>query len=176
MVTVVQPCERTKTTELSTLKGCTLWCVNYIINWNMKMLKSILFKNTFLEFIGVSVQFSSVTQLCLTLQPRGLQHARLPCPSPTPEACSNSCPLSCWCHQTISSSGIPLSFCLQYFPGSSSFISHQSSQRIFSTDFLQDWQIWSPCSPKDSQEPSPTPQFKSINSLEIGRASCRERV
>ena len=44
------------------------------------------------------VQFSSVAQLCPTLRAHGLQHARLPCPSPTPEACSNSCPLSQWCH------------------------------------------------------------------------------
>ena len=45
----------------------------------------------------------SVTQSCPTLQPHGLQHARLPCPSPSPGACSNSCPLSWWCHPTISS-------------------------------------------------------------------------
>ena len=42
----------------------------------------------------LSVQFSAVTQLCLTLQPHGLQHPRLPCQSPTPGACSNSCPFS----------------------------------------------------------------------------------
>ena len=47
------------------------------------------------------VQFSSVGQPCLTLRPHGLQHARLPCPSPTPGACSNSCPSSWWCHRTI---------------------------------------------------------------------------
>ena len=51
----------------------------------------------------LSYQFSSVTQSCLTLQPLVLLHARLPCQSPTPEACSNSCPLSRWCHPTISS-------------------------------------------------------------------------
>jgi len=45
----------------------------------------------------------SVTQSCPTLQPHGLQHARLPCTSPSPGACSNSCPLSLWCHPTISS-------------------------------------------------------------------------
>ena len=51
------------------------------------------------------------------LQPRRLQHVRLPCPSPTPRACSNSCPLSRWCHPTISSSSvIPFSSCLQSFP------------------------------------------------------------
>ena len=48
-----------------------------------------------------------------SLRPHGLQHARLPCPSPTPGACSNSCPLSRWCHPTISSSVVPFSSCLQ---------------------------------------------------------------
>ena len=48
-----------------------------------------------------SVQFSSVTQSCLTLRPHGLQHGRPPCPSPPPGAYSNSCPSSRWCHPTI---------------------------------------------------------------------------
>ena len=65
------------------------------------------------------LQFSSVTQSCPTLWPHGLQHARLPCPSPTPTACSNSYPS--WCHPTISSSVIPFSSCLQSFPASGSF-------------------------------------------------------
>ena len=56
-----------------------------------------------------------------SLWPHGLQHARLPCPSPTPRACSNSCPLSQWCHPTISSSVVPFSSCLQSFPASGSF-------------------------------------------------------
>ena len=55
-----------------------------------------------------------------SLQPHGLQHARLPCPSPTPGACSNSCPSSRWCHPTISSSVIPVSSCPQSFPASGS--------------------------------------------------------
>ena len=55
------------------------------------------------------------------LWPHGLQYARPPCPSPTPRACSNSCPSSWWCHPTISSSVIPFSFCLQSFPASGSF-------------------------------------------------------
>jgi len=54
-------------------------------------------------------------------QPHGLQHARLPCPSLSPRACSNSRPLSQWCHPTISSFVIPLSSCLQSFPASGSF-------------------------------------------------------
>ena len=56
-----------------------------------------------------------------SLQPHGLQHTRLPCPSPTPGACSNSCPLRRWCHSTISSSVVPFSSCLQSFPASGSF-------------------------------------------------------
>ena len=55
----------------------------------------------------------------------GLQHARLPCPSPTPGACSNSCPSSRWCRPTISSSVVSFSSCLQSFPASGSFpVSH----------------------------------------------------
>ena len=56
-----------------------------------------------------------------SLQPHGLQHARLPCPSPTPGVYSNSSPLSWWCHTTISSSVVPFSFCLQSCPASGSF-------------------------------------------------------
>ena len=53
-----------------------------------------------------------------SLRPHGLQHTRLPRPSPTPRAYSNSWPLSWWCHSTISSSVVPFSSCLQYFPAS----------------------------------------------------------
>ena len=114
------------------------------------------------------------------LQPHGLQHARLPCPSPTPGVCSNSCPSSWWCHLTISSSVVPFSSRLQSFPHQGLFqwvssshqvvkglefqLQHQPFQWIFRTDFLWDWLVGSPCGPRDSQESSPTPQFKSINS------------
>ena len=64
-----------------------------------------------------SVQFNSVAQSCPTLCDPS-QHARHPCPSPTPRACSNSCPSSQWCHPIISSSVVPFSFCLQPFPAS----------------------------------------------------------
>ena len=57
-----------------------------------------------------------------SLQPHGPQHVRLPCPSPSPGACSNSCPLSQWSHPTISSSVVPFSSCLWPFPGSGSFL------------------------------------------------------
>ena len=68
----------------------------------------------------LSVQFSHSVMFD-SLQPHGLQHARPPCPSPTPEAYSNSCPLSRWCHPTISSSVVPSSSHLQSFPASGSF-------------------------------------------------------
>ena len=60
-----------------------------------------------------------------SLQPHGLQLFRLPCPSPTPGACSNSCSSSQWCHSTISSSVVPFSPCLQSFPASGSFLVSQ---------------------------------------------------
>ena len=60
-----------------------------------------------------------------SLQPHGLQHARLPCPSPTPRVHSNSRPLSWWCHPTTSSSVVPFSSCPQSFPASGSFSKSQ---------------------------------------------------
>ena len=78
--------------------------------------------------MDISVQFSC-SVVSNSLQPHRLQHTRHPCPSPTPEVYSNSCPLSQWCHPTISSSVVPFSFCLQSFPVSGSF---QMSQ-LFAT-------------------------------------------
>ena len=117
-----------------------------------------------------------------SLQPHGLQHTRPPCPSPAHRVYSNSCPLSRWCHPTKSSSVVPFSSHLQYFPASGSFQMNQffasGSQRIgvsasasVLTMNIQDWFplgcTGSPCSPRDSQESSPTPHFKSINSLAL---------
>jgi len=82
-----------------------------------------------------SVQFSH-SVVSNSLRPHGLQHPRLPCPSPTPGACSNSCPLSQWCHPTISSSIVPFSSCLQsfsasgFFPSSHFFPSGGQSIRV----------------------------------------------
>ena len=99
--------------------------------------------------ISKSVQFScSAVSDCL--RPHGLQHARPPCPSLTPRVYSNSCSLSWWCHSTVSSSVVPVSFCLQSFPASGSFPMSQlfasGGQRIgvsASTSVLpmniQDW-------------------------------------
>ena len=70
--------------------------------------------------VYVSLKFTH-SVVSNSLQPHGLQHARLPSPSPTPRACSNSCPSSQWCHPTISSSVVPFSSCPQSFPASGSF-------------------------------------------------------
>ena len=69
---------------------------------------------------SLSLQFSHLV-MSNSLWPHGLQHARLPCQSPAPRTCSNSCPLSWWCHPTVSSSVVPFSSCLQSFPVSGSF-------------------------------------------------------
>ena len=73
---------------------------------------------------------SSVTQSCLTLWSHGLEHSRPPCSSPTPGVYSNTCPLSRWCHPTISSFVVPFSSHLQSFPASVSFQINQ----FFTTD------------------------------------------
>ena len=64
---------------------------------------------------------SSHSDVSYSLRPHGLQYARLPCPLPSPKVCSNSCPLSWWCHPTISLSLTPPSSCPQSFPASESF-------------------------------------------------------
>ena len=78
-------------------------------------------KDNRFTILSKSIQFSC-SVVSDTSQPHGLQHARLPCPSPTPRACSNSCPSSCWCHSTtLSFYLIPFSSCLQSLPASGSF-------------------------------------------------------
>ena len=73
------------------------------------------------ERIPAILLLFSHTVVSDTLLPHGLQHSRLPCPSLSPGVCSNSCPLSWWCHPTISSSVVPYSSCPQSFPASGSF-------------------------------------------------------
>ena len=126
----------------------------------------------------IRIQFSSVAQLCPTLcNPMNHSTPGLPV---HPRVYLNSCPLNRWCHPTISSSVIPFSSCSQSLPLSGSFPmsqlfawGSQSTGVSASVSVLpmntQDWSPleWtagSPCSPRDSQESSPTPQFKSINS------------
>ena len=89
---------------------CLLWLMFSVF------LVSVQFSHS----IMVSVQFSH-SVMSDSLWPHRLQHARPPCPSPTPGVYSNSCPLSWWCHPAISSSVIHFSSCLQSFPASGSF-------------------------------------------------------
>ena len=135
--------------------------------------------NITLLFFIVSVQFSrSVVSDSLRLHEP--QHARPPCSSPSPGVDSNSRPSSRWCHPAISPSVVPFSSCPQSLPASESFpmsqlfawsgqsigVSALASffQRTPMADLLQNGLVGSPCSPRDSQESSPRPQFKSINS------------
>ena len=119
-----------------------------------------------------AVQFSR-SVMSDSLWPHGLQHARLPCPSPTPRAYSHSGALSQWCHPTISSSVIPFSSQLQSFPASGCFQMSQffasrgqnigfnfsispSNEHSELTSFRMDW-LDLCCYPRDSQESSPAP-------------------
>ena len=88
-----------------------------ILGKNVKVMNCLMYTN----WGKTVVQFSSVAQLCPTLRPHELQHARPSCPSPVPRVYSNSCPSSWWCHPAISSSVIPFSSCPQSFPASGSF-------------------------------------------------------
>ena len=136
-----------------------------------------------LNLVLAIIQFSSVqfshSVVSDSLWPNELQHGRPPSPSPTPRAYSNSCPSSRWCHPTISSSVVPFS-CPQSLPASGSFpmsqlfasrgqnIGVSAAASVLPVN-TQDWfpldgLVGSPCSSRDSQEYSPTPQFKSINS------------
>ena len=131
------------------------------------------------EVFTLGFQFSR-SVVSSSLQPCG-QHARLPCPSPTPGACSNSCPSSWWCHPVILSSVIPFSSCLQSFPASGSFpVSQffvsggQSIEASASASVLPvNIQGWFPLGliglisllSKGISKFSPTPQFESIDSL-----------
>ena len=130
-----------------------------------------------------SVQFSHLV-MSDSLWPHESQCARPSCPSPSPRVHSNSHPLSRWCHLAISSCVVPLSSCPQSLPASGSFpmsqlftwggqsngVSASASfpPKKFQDDLLQNGLVGSPCSPRDSQESSPTPQFKRINSSALG--------
>ena len=120
---------------------CTL--IDLIIfNWTFLL-------NSPLETLRRVSQFSR-SVVYDSFLPHGLQHARLPCLSLTPGACSNTCPLSRWCHPTISSFVVAFSACLQPFPASGSFPISQifasvgqsfgvSSSALVLTMNIQDW-------------------------------------
>ena len=123
----------------------------------------------------------SVTDSCLTLRPQPMP-SRLPCPSLSSRVCSSSCLLSQWCYLTISTSATAaFSFHLQSLPASGSFprsqlfasggqsigISASASVLPMNIQLISFRIDWFPCSPRDPQESSPTPQFKDINSLAL---------
>ena len=160
--------------------------MGYVKDYHRKKTTRLKRKPSHNSHIGcfIPIQFSLVqfshSVMSSSLRPHEPQHTRPPCPSPTPRAYPNSCPLSRWCHPTISSSLLPFSSCPQSFPASGSFpVSHlfasggQSIGVSASTSVLpmniQGWSLlgwtgWISLPSKDSQESSPTPQFKSINS------------
>ena len=147
------------------------WCFIRTWSWSEYL---IIFLMLFYLFSLLHFSHSVMSD---SLWRHGLQQSRPPCPSPSPGACSNSCPLSLWCHRNISSSVIPFSF-LKSFPASGSFpvsqLSSSGGQNIVASASvlpvnIQDWfpiglAGWSPCSPRDSQVSSPSTQFKSISS------------
>ena len=162
-----------------------------MIQWNRVVKLSFMHGRAHDEFVESSIVcFSAVSSVQFSrsvvsdsFATHGLQHARPPCPSPAPGVYPNSCPLSRWCHPTISSSMFPSppSFSLPQHQGLFKWVSsshqvakvlefqlqHQSFQWTLRTDLLQDGLVGSPCSTRDSQESSLTPQFKSINSLAL---------
>ena len=145
------------------------------------IIKSLTGLSDWITTTNVSVQFSHSVG-SNSWQPHGLQHARPPCHSPTPEACSNSCSWSQWCHPIISSSVIPISSRLRSVPATGSF---QMSQFFFR--WSKYWSLSFSISPskeysglisfkiywldllavQGTQESSPTSQFKNINSLAL---------
>ena len=143
-------------------------------------MKTLAFQTPLIRFENIqtyrfsrthSVLFSSVQSLSY-VRPHESQHAKPPCPSPSPGVYSNSCLSTWWCHPAISSAVVPFSSCPQSLPASESFpmsqlfaSGGQSTAVSASASVLpMNTQDWSPCSPRDSQESSPTPLFKSINS------------
>ena len=130
-------------------------------------------------YVDISSPYCSVTQSCQTLC-NPMEACQASWSFTISRACSNSCPLSRWCHPTISPSAIPFSSCLRSFPASGSFpmsqlfasggqtIEASTSASVLPVN-IQDWfplgltGLISLASPRDSQESSSTPQFKSIS-------------
>ena len=124
------------------------------------------------------IQFSH-SVVSESLRPHELQHARPPCPSPTPGVHPNSFPFSRWCHPTISSSVLPFSSCPQSSPASGSFLRRQfftsggqsigasASASVFPMNiqglFPLGWTSLTSLLSKGFSRSSPAPQFKSIN-------------
>ena len=139
---------------------------------DVKFTRNDVFSGNDPSWLGSCLNIMSVSQFSRSVVSSSLllhepQHARPPCPWPTSRVHPNSCPLSRWCHPTISCSVIPFSSCPQSFPASGSFqmsqffasgtqvlefqLQHQFFQWIARTDLLYDGLVGSPCSPRDSQ-------------------------
>ena len=112
------------------------FCLEYEVSNEVTV---TILKNILLD-VRLSVRFSR-SVVSDSLQPHGLQQARLPCPSPTPRACSNSCPSSRWCHPAISSSVVPFSSYLQYLSSAAA-----AAKALQSCPTL--------CDPRDGSPPS----------------------
>ena len=102
--------------SLTVISSITSW-----INSSLCTIRSLHLKSEMLNWIQFSSVHFSCSVVSSSLQPHGLQHARPSCPSPTPGVYPNLCPLSRWCHPTISSYVIPFFSCPQSFPASGSF-------------------------------------------------------
>ena len=116
----VAGCHREAGTTIKPMYGCC------IMTWKLLWIPLLTKPHTQMAYIQdgrdtpLQLLFSC-SVVSDSLQPYGLQHARLPCPSPSPGVCWNSCPFSWWCHPTISSSIVPFYSCLQSFLASGSF-------------------------------------------------------
>ena len=160
-------------------------CLTLGFGWKLTFFSPVAIAE-FSKIAGMLSVARSVSQFSHSVMPNslwshGMQHARLPCPSPNPRACTNSWSSSQWCHPTISSSVIPFSSCFQYCPASGSFTMNQfftsgsQSTGALASVLVVIIQNWFPLgltalislSPRDSQESSLTPHFKSISSLAL---------
>ena len=154
-----------------------IWQVFVVSVFSLMIMLGDLSDNIFQRIRSDQISCSVVSD---SLRPHESQHARPPCQSPTHRVHSDSCPSSQWCHPVISYSVVPSPpapnpsqhQCLFQWGNSSHEVAkvlefqlqHQSFQRTPRTDLLHNGLVGSPCSPRDSQESSLTPQFISMNS------------
>ena len=169
-----------------------------------KLMSIFLFSFNKIILVWFEVVKCSVKRLLLfsssvlsnSLWPHGLQHSKLRCPSLSPGACSNLCPLSQWCYLIFSSFATLFSFCLQFFPasflwflafvcllpvswlftsGGQSFET-SASTAVFVMDIwcwiFWNWLVWYPCCLRDSQESSPAPRFKKCQFFDTQPSLC----
>ena len=166
---------------ISTILFCSVYCAFALLLFLMLLFYGInhfllLFSLHQVTYYTSRCCCFSVTQSCLTLQPHGLQHAKPSCPSPSPGVSPSSCSLHSdavqLSHPLMPSS--PSAFDLSQHQGIFQWVvclhqmtkilelqfQHQSIQWVFRVNFLQTWQVWSSCCPRNSQESSPASQFE----------------